>query len=278
MSRLPDTDNPNPVAALHNAVAACANPAEASTRPAGTLGIELRIMTRYVVRRLKLSRRMSVLEIGCGTGIFSEPIAKTGARYVGVDFAEQSTEVLRKRANASPVGERIEVHCIDTLAQPHAMDALGRFDRVLMYATLHYVRSEAEGRELVQLVINMLCPGGCALIGNLPLEELKWELQPRTKSVTTRARLLLIGEREPLPTPPLWRLGSALVVTAKRILSRWSNGAAQPPSMPIDYTITLSRPMIERWLPDTVRYRWQRSAVGAPLPFGRADLLIIRDD
>jgi hypothetical protein len=48
--------------------------------------------------------------------------------------------------------------------------------------------------------------------------------------------------------------------------------------MPAGYAITLSRPMIEGWLPDAIRYHWRRSAVGAPLSFGRADLMIIRDD
>jgi len=272
------SDNPNPVAELHDAVALRVNPAEASTRPEGTLGVELRLMTRYVVRRLRLSHTTSVLEIGCGTGIFSEPIAKTGASYVGVDFAQRPTEVLRERAAMSPVGERIEVHCLDPLGQPQAMDGLGKFDRVLVYAALHYVRSEAEGRELVQLVVDKLRPGGRALIGSLPLKELRWELEPQARSVAARARLLMRGEREPVPTPPLWRLGCALVVTAKRLFSRWNGGAARPPSLPAGYAIPLSRPMIEGWLPDKVRYHWRRSAVGAPLSFGRADLLITRDD
>lgn len=277
-SRLPDIDNPNPVAELHNAVAASPNPAEASTRPQGTLAIELKLMTRYVVRRLRLSPATSVLEIGCGTGIFSEPIAKAGASYLGVDFAQRPIEILRERAAASPFGTRIDAHHLDPLAQPQAMEALGSFDRALMYATLHYARSEAEGRDLVRLVIDRLRPGGRALIGSLPLQELRWELQPQARPVVVRARLLLKGEREPLPTPPLWRLGCALAVTAKRIPSHWGRGAVPPPSLPAGYAITLSRSMIEGWLPDTVRYRWRRGAAGAPLSFGRADLLITRDD
>jgi SAM-dependent methyltransferase len=276
-SRSPRSADPNPVAELHNAVADRANPAEASTRPAGTLGIELAIMTRYVVRRLQLSGAMSVLEIGCGTGIFAEPIARTGARYVGVDFAQRPVEILRERTAAGPLAARIEAHNLDPLAEPVATEALGRFDRVLMYAVLHYVRSETEGRELIQLVVDRLRPGGRALIGNVPLADLQWELRAPTRSAPQRLWSMIVGERGPLPTQPIWRLSSALFVTAKRMLSRWSEGAAQAPSMAPGQVIALTRPMIESWLPDTVRHRWQRGAVGAPLPYGRADLLITRD-
>ena len=262
---------------MHNAVALRANPAEASTRPEGTLGVELKIMTRYVVRRLGITAPMSVLEIGCGTGIFSEPIARTGASYVGVDFAPRPIDVLRARAAAGTNGERIDARCLDLLAEPQATEELGSFDRVLMYAALHYARSEAEGRELVQLIIGRLRPGGRALIGSLPLEELQWELRPQARSIPARARLLLVGEREPLPTPQLWRLGSALFLTAKRASSRWSNGAAAPPSLPGGQVVALSRPMIEGWLPATVSYSWRRGALGAPQPYGRTDLLITRN-
>lgn len=275
---MPGPDSANPVAEVHDALAASADPAEASTRPAGTLGVELGVMTRYVVRRLELSRAMSVLEIGCGTGIFSEPIARTGARYVGVDFAEQPIRVLRERAAASPVGERIQAHCLDPLAERAAMTALGSFDRVLVYAALHLARSEAEGCELTRLIVDTLRPGGRALIGSLPLQELGWEVRPGNRSIAARVRLLLGGEREPIPTPPLWRLGCALVVIAKRSFSRWRRGAAPPPSLPADYGFALTRPMMESWLPTGVHHRWQRSVVGAPSGFGRADLLITRDD
>ena len=67
--------------------------------------------------------------------------------------------------------------------------ALGPFDRVLVYATFHYVRDADQAARLLRRIVDLLRPGGTALIGNLPLVDLAEQAAAlRTGSMADRLR------------------------------------------------------------------------------------------
>src|SRR3954447_22023790 len=91
---------------IHNTAASSENAAEASIRPPSTTALELRIMTRDVIRKLRPERGSAVLEIGCGTGIIAVPLAHRVRRFVGVDFADEALKVLGERFAEAGLADR----------------------------------------------------------------------------------------------------------------------------------------------------------------------------
>jgi cyclopropane fatty-acyl-phospholipid synthase-like methyltransferase len=295
----------NLVRDIHDLVATSEDPSEASARPPGTTRRELRAMRRDVLRKLRLSSGMSVAEIGCGVCLLGVPVARCASRYVGLDFAPQAVRVANERLRVAGVGDRARALCVDMLdVTDEELEQLGRFDRVLMYAVLHYARSEQEAMRLLQRTVDLLAPGGRALVGNVPLEDTAtgWTSNGRSPRGPL-ARLILAGGwaasgGAALPLTFRWktrRTVEAIVKAASlravglraasfeaaspKAASRQSPDAFPPVRLPANYTLALSTAAVERWLAmlkGDVTHRWQLPAPGVPLAPGRADLLILR--
>ncbi len=176
----------DPVARLHNRVAADPDDVVASTRPPGTTAADLDRMVADVMAKLELGPDLRACEIGCGTGVLAVPLADRVARFVGVDFAAHALDVLAARLGSAGLGDRSTLVELDLIgARPDELAALadlGPFDRILVYATFHYVRDEAQAATLLGRVVELLAPGGVALVGNLPVVELAAELAPGRRS------------------------------------------------------------------------------------------------
>ena len=79
-------------------------------------------------------RGLELLDIGCGAGLLSEPMARLGARVVGIDAAEESIRVARRHARDG--GLDIEYRH----AAPEALAAAGeRYDVVLNMEVVEHV-------------------------------------------------------------------------------------------------------------------------------------------
>ncbi len=235
----------NPVRDLHDLVARSEDPVVASTRPATTSALEMKRMVGDVIAKLKPDG-VSVVELGSGTGVLGMPIARRAARYAGVDISPQAVEVLRERL------PNAVVRCADVTRDD--LRDLGSFDRVLVYATLHYVTDEAEGERFVRGALGLLAPGGRALFGNLPLPA------------------------EDLPHSRLQRALGRAWTGSRRVGRRFRRQPLRPDpsSMPAGYCLPLSRRLIESWLRQVpgVRWRWVAPRLGVPLQRSRADLLV----
>lgn len=229
---------------IHDAVADSDDPVVASTRPATTTDLELRRMVADVIAKLQPDG-VSVIEVGCGTGVLGIPVARRASRYAGVDISPRALDVLRQRVPTATV------RCADVTADD--LSDLGTYDRVLVYAALHYVQTADEGRRFIRNSLARLAPGGRALIGNIPLpaEELPHSAGQRLRGLA-------------------WSAG-------RRLLR--NRGRAAPPGLPPGSCLPLTRSLIEEWLGDVagVTWRWAAPATGVPLQRTRADLLLQRD-
>jgi 2-polyprenyl-3-methyl-5-hydroxy-6-metoxy-1,4-benzoquinol methylase len=96
-----------------------------------------------------LCRNTHVLEIGCGTGMFTEMFAKTGARIVAVDI---SADLLKKaRARNLP---KETVSFLEKRFEECDVD--GPFDAVVGSSILHHLELEIA----LQRIYELLKPGG----------------------------------------------------------------------------------------------------------------------
>lgn len=108
---------------------------------------------------LKPLAGLRILDLGCGAGLASEPLARMGAAVVGIDAAEESIAVAR--AHAEEAGLEIDYRC--TTAE--ALRAEGeRFDAVV---ALEIVEHVAEPGAFLADAAALVRPGGQLLLSTL---------------------------------------------------------------------------------------------------------------
>jgi 2-polyprenyl-3-methyl-5-hydroxy-6-metoxy-1,4-benzoquinol methylase len=92
-----------------------------------------------------------VLEYGCGLGIMTTLLARSGARVSAVDISPVSIDVARRRAELHGVEDRIEF--VVSAAERLPYDA-GRFDVAVGRAVLHHLDVRQAGPELHRVLVH----------------------------------------------------------------------------------------------------------------------------
>jgi SAM-dependent methyltransferase len=87
-----------------------------------------------LVRFSGLAEGERVLDVGCGMGRYTFPLAERGLRVEGLDLSRTLLDRL-DRFNAGRYD--IPLHCADVIDLPAALD--GRFDAVVGFFTLHHL-------------------------------------------------------------------------------------------------------------------------------------------
>ena len=102
---------------------------------------------------------LSMVDLGCGGGLLTEPMARLGARVLGIDAEAGAIGVAR--AHAAPLGLDIEYCC----ALPEALAGEdGAFDVVLAMEVIEHV---ADIDRFVAACAALMAPGGAMLLSTL---------------------------------------------------------------------------------------------------------------
>ena len=118
-------------------------------------------MTAFVEERLGLAAGARVLDIPCGHGRISIPLAQRGYRVTGVDLSPRSLELARR--NAAEAGVAVEWVEGDMREPPP-----GPFDAALnLWTSIGYFDDEAENQRVLDAVARSLAPGGAFLIDTI---------------------------------------------------------------------------------------------------------------
>jgi len=104
----------------------------------------------------------TVLDIGCGTGLFTLPIARRvgeNGQVIAVDVQEGMLEILKEKATPEGLLARIRLHKAEP--QSLVLEYPGHIDVALGVYVVHEVPDAAR---LMQEVFSLLVPGGTFLI------------------------------------------------------------------------------------------------------------------
>src|SRR5688572_24653732 len=102
---------------------------------------------------------LSLLDVGCGGGLISEPLARLGARVTGLDPAAENIEAARRHA----AGERLAIdyragRAEDLLAEVSTFDAL---------VCLEVVEHVPDPAAFLKVCAGLVRPGGLMLLSTI---------------------------------------------------------------------------------------------------------------
>ncbi len=115
-----------------------------------------------IVRKMRLSLENRLLDIGCGVGVLLTPLAARVREAVGVDHRDM---LARWRRMGVPSNVQLVAGEWPQVRVP------GKFDRVLAYSVLHYLRDSEVAQRFIDESLSCLAPGGLLLLGDIPNED-----------------------------------------------------------------------------------------------------------
>lgn len=104
---------------------------------------------------------LKIVDVGCGGGILSEPLARMGATVTGVDAVEKNIKIARLHADLDPVTSTIEYCCTtaETLVEEER-----KFDAVIALEVIEHV---ADPAEFCKSLAALAVPDGAAVISTI---------------------------------------------------------------------------------------------------------------
>jgi 2-polyprenyl-3-methyl-5-hydroxy-6-metoxy-1,4-benzoquinol methylase len=94
-----------------------------------------------------------VLEVGCGTGNFSQLLLNRARHLTAVDIVPQYTETLARRVHV-PEGKTLEARCQNVFK---STEGLGGYDSIIMLNVLEHIKDDGQAVETLKSLLN---PGG----------------------------------------------------------------------------------------------------------------------
>jgi 2-polyprenyl-6-hydroxyphenyl methylase / 3-demethylubiquinone-9 3-methyltransferase len=117
------------------------------------------VRLRYVAERIELEGAR-VLDLGCGGGLLSEALAKSGARVTGIDLAPDLVKIAKLHRLESGVEVEYRLQSAESLAA----EAPGSFDAVTCMEMLEHVPDPAS---ILAACATLLRPGGRLFVSTL---------------------------------------------------------------------------------------------------------------
>lgn len=117
------------------------------------------VRLQFVTARAPVAGRR-VLDVGCGGGLLSEALARTGAQVCGIDLAPGMIEVARLHATESGLAIDYRVASAEELAQQQP----GHFHVVTCMEMLEHVPDPAA---MTATLARLLAPGGTLFVSTL---------------------------------------------------------------------------------------------------------------
>ncbi|MGW7556847.1 condensation domain-containing protein, partial [Streptomyces rimosus] len=127
---------------------------------------QMREWRSRTVERIRALRPRRVLELGVGTGLLLSRLAPDCETYWGTDFSAPAIEELRRHVSRDPgLAGRVELRT----QAAHEADGLpaGYFDTIVLNSVAQYFPNADYLREVVELAVRLLAPGGALFVGDV---------------------------------------------------------------------------------------------------------------
>ncbi|PKI62860.1 hypothetical protein CRG98_016697 [Punica granatum] len=104
---------------------------------------------------------LKIIDVGCGGGILSEPLARMGAVVTGIDAVDKNIKIARVHADLDPGTSNIEYSC--TTAEK-LVEEQRKFDAVIALEVIEHVANPAE---FCKSLSALTTPGGATVISTI---------------------------------------------------------------------------------------------------------------
>ena len=125
----------------------------------GTLQTINPLRTNFIMEKLSV-QNPKILDVGCGGGILSEALAKTGAQVTGIDLSRAAIEVAEQHAQKQGLKIDYRYESVEEVVRRYA----GRFDVVTCMEMLEHVPAPDK---IVAACAQALKPGGHAFFSTI---------------------------------------------------------------------------------------------------------------
>ena len=125
----------------------------------GTLQTINPLRMNFIMEKLTV-RNPKILDVGCGGGILSEALAKTGAQVTGIDLSQAAIEVAKQHAQKQGLKIDYRYESVEEVARKHA----GSFEVVTCMEMLEHVPGPGK---IVAACAQALKPGGHAFFSTI---------------------------------------------------------------------------------------------------------------
>ena len=187
-----------------------------------TAGTRGRKILSYLKKHLGDIRKLKVIEVGAGAGVYSLILAKYGASVALLDYSREALALARNHFDSA--GLSADFICADAL-KPEA-GILGEFDAAMSFGTIEHYRYP-QRLSMAQAHLALVKKYGVVVISVpnrwfLPHEILKFYLQKRRKwhlgyeGAFTRMELFRLGKKLSLENKEIH--GSGLITDILRYL------------------------------------------------------------
>lgn len=113
---------------------------------------------------------LHIVDVGCGGGFLSEPLARLGASVTGIDASSELIEVARQHAKSDPSLEGSLTY-IHTVAEAYASEKEGKFDAVVSSEVIEHVPDKSF---FLEQCIKLLKPKGSFFLTTLNRTTQSW--------------------------------------------------------------------------------------------------------
>lgn len=119
---------------------------------------------------LKPFSGLKIIDIGCGGGLVSEPIARLGAEICGLDASAKNIEIAKIHAKKSELAIDYRVGCAENLAEELEAEDLAEFTKFAKFdvvLALEIIEHVADVEKFVESCAKLARPGGLVFIATL---------------------------------------------------------------------------------------------------------------
>jgi 2-polyprenyl-3-methyl-5-hydroxy-6-metoxy-1,4-benzoquinol methylase len=129
----------------------------------------------WIMKTQKGKGKLSILDLGCGPGLYAEIFAEQGHEVTGIDISENSIKYARKSAENKKLNiNYLNANYLEVDLEP------SHYDLVLLIFTDLGVLTPAERDSLLEMIFRVLKKGGTFVFDILNDKQIEKKISPKT--------------------------------------------------------------------------------------------------